>query len=528
MNPSNPPNIGTTAQPPAEGVTTEDRGRAESWPAGNAAARGDSAIPERIGKYRIVECLGRGGQGAVFRAVHPELGRDVVVKWAAGGLAPELHGRLVEEGRILARLDDPGLVRVFDVDSHAGRPFVVFEYVVGQSLAELRRRQRLSPRAAARLVAEIGRVVDYAHRQGVLHRDLKPANVLVDATGRPRVLDFGLAVLAHPWRGGNDADNTVAGTLAYMAPEQAWGLTDRVGPATDVFGLGGILYELLTGSPPHSGASAPALWQAARKCDVVPPRQRSPRVPRTLDRLCQQALARDPDLRFASADQFRRGLLGYLHRPRWIAAAVMTLVLLGVGLAFALTGTQGTSPHAEGELPASAEARPPASAPPTAPVKPAQPPAGWQVYHSKEGGYTVWLPGAPMESSSEVAGATRPRQIRQAILKDLLSGLHFQVNYSDFGDIIFPDAEAALDAARDGAVRKINASSLREERIKLGPHPGRDLRIALPGGKGLVVRARFFLVGQRNYQLLVAGPAKAAEGPAAIQFLESFRLDREY
>ena len=123
---------------------------------------------------------------------------------------------------------------------------------------------------------------------------------------------------------------------------------------------------------------------------------------------------------------------------------------------------------------------------------------------------------------------TRPRQIRQAILKDLLSGLHFQVNYSDFGDIIFPDAEAALDAARDGAVRKINASSIREERINLGPHPGRDLRIALPGGKGLVVRARFFLVGQRNYQLLVAGPAKAAEGPAAIQFLESFRLDREY
>src|SRR5262249_47373861 len=143
--------------------------------------------------------LGCGAQGMVYRAIHPVLGRDVVIKWAATGLTPEAQRHLAEEARILAQLDDPGLIRVFDVDVHDGRPFVVFEYVAGRRLTDFIRPQRPSTRVAARIMAEVARVVDYAHSCGVIHRDLKPSNILVDAAGRPRLLDFGLALLPHSW-----------------------------------------------------------------------------------------------------------------------------------------------------------------------------------------------------------------------------------------------------------------------------------------------------------------------------------------
>jgi predicted Ser/Thr protein kinase len=149
-----------------------------------------------IGKYRLVERLGSGGQGDVFRAIHPTLGRDVVIKLARESLPEFARQKLLDEGKVLARLDDPGLVRVYDVDLHEGRTFVVFEYVAGRSLAERLKQERPSFREAAALVAEIAGTLARLHARGVLHRDLKPANVLIDEAGRPRLLDFGLASLA--------------------------------------------------------------------------------------------------------------------------------------------------------------------------------------------------------------------------------------------------------------------------------------------------------------------------------------------
>src|SRR5262249_51517666 len=152
-----------------------------------------------IGKYRIVERLGAGGQGEVFRAIHPELRCDVTVKWARHDLPADLQQGLLAEGRVLARLDDPGVVRVHDVGTHEGRPFAVFAYVPGRTLAERLREGRLSFREAAALTAALAHTLEKLHRQGVVHRDLKPANILLKSRGRqtgefgmPLLLDFGL------------------------------------------------------------------------------------------------------------------------------------------------------------------------------------------------------------------------------------------------------------------------------------------------------------------------------------------------
>src|SRR5262249_36856058 len=178
------------------------------------------------------------------------------------------------------------------------------------------RHGRPSARAAAALTADLAATLERVHRQGILHRDLKPGNILLDAAGRPRLLDFGLASLRQGWGGINPPEeDAVCGTCPYMAPEQARGEAERVGPPTDVFGLGAVLYQLLTGQPPYAGASAAAVREQARQGRVRPPRQLNPRVPRTLERICRKALAADPGQRYASAAALGRALPRDLRRP---------------------------------------------------------------------------------------------------------------------------------------------------------------------------------------------------------------------
>jgi hypothetical protein len=530
MEPAEPLHQLTTDSPPPSTVNPVDPSAATAVKPGDLpASKDEHAMLDRIGKYRIVERLGSGGQGEIFRAVHPELGRDVVIKWGAAGLPDYVQQRLIEEGRILARLEDPGLVRVFDVDRHQGRPYIVFEYVAGQSLTDVVRRQPMSTHAAARLVAEVARVLDYAHRQGVLHRDLKVSNILVDAAGRPRLLDFGLALLTQPFTGGSAVEYGVTGTLSCMAPEQARGEGDRVGPRTDVFGLGGVLYALLTGRPPYVSSSPRALLELARQGQVAPPRLQNPRTSRALDRLCQRALATEPDHRFASADAFRRELLRYLARPRWVFAFLLgSVAVLGAGIlawCFSRTAPPGSAATTGPELLPPVVTMP-QTVPPT--EKPREPPAGWQVFQSKTGGYTVWLPGTPKETRTEAGSGKGKREMIQVMVNDVLSGLTFLASHADFKDRIFPDAEQALDAARDGAKDAIGAKLVSEQRIRLGDHHGRELRLTVAAAKGVLFRLRIYLVGQRNYQLMVGGPETAVEGPAAEEFFRSFSLLRDH
>jgi serine/threonine-protein kinase len=305
-----------------------------------------------IGKYRVVEHLGSGGQGDVFRAVHPELKRDVVIKWARQPLPAAVHQRLIDEGQILARLDDPGLVRVYDVDVYQGRPFTVLEYVPGRSLAQRLEEGLPEARAAATLVARLALIVARVHQHGVLHCDLKPGNVLLDVASQPRLLDFGLAWTAPLWGEAKRPEDGVRGSYPYMAPEQANGQGGRIGPRTDVFGLGAVLYALLSGRPPYQATDPMALWEQARQGKVVPPRQLNPRVPRALERICLKALAAEPEQRYASAWEFASALHRYMRRRLLAAVLAGTLLLTTAVLGLALghppqTKTQPPPPPAD-------------------------------------------------------------------------------------------------------------------------------------------------------------------------------------
>jgi serine/threonine protein kinase len=281
----------------------------------------------RIGRYLVVESLGAGGQGQVFRVVHPELGKEFVLKLARRSLAADPAGRerLLREARLLAVCDHPNLVQVVDLDFHDGRPFIVMEHVHGLNLEQYAEQRRPGPREIARLVAGLARGVAYIHARGIIHQDIKPKNVLIDADGQPKLIDFGLARLRHAWT--EDATGSTGGTSSYMSPEQALGQEDRIGPWTDVFGLGGVLHYLLTGRPVYPGAGGFAAFQQACKGEHVSPRQVNPRVPRGLERICLKALAPDPEQRSRKADDLERALRGYLRRPWTVAAGVLVLAL---------------------------------------------------------------------------------------------------------------------------------------------------------------------------------------------------------
>lgn len=297
------------------------------------ASSAQTDLPAFIGSYRIVERLGTGAQGDVYRAIHPGLRRDVVVKWSRL-LVSEKHGQmLLAEGRVLAGLDDPGIVRIHDVEIWQNRLLLVFEYLPGQTLADRIRQGLPSQRQAVALVAQIAATLHRAHQRGVVHRDLKPANILLTPEGEPRLLDFGLASLSRPWGQLNELPaGSLAGTLEYMAPEQARGTMDAVGPRADVFGLGAILYHLLTGRPPYQGSDLTKLLQRAQEAKLVPPRQCKPSIPRALERICLKALARSPEDRYDSAAELAAALQAYLRRPRRIAVALATAAAVLVGL----------------------------------------------------------------------------------------------------------------------------------------------------------------------------------------------------
>ncbi len=337
---------------------------------GPPAPRG-AVPPESVPGYEIQGELGRGGMGVVYLAVQKGLKRRVALKMilAGGHAGAQELARFRTEAEAAARLVHPNIVQVYEVGEAAGRPYLALELVEGGSLAQHLTGTPQPPRDAARLIAPLARAMGYAHRHGVVHRDLKPANILIQRTedrgqrtekadsllssvlcplssGIPKISDFGLAKLLDS-EAGPTATEALLGTPNYMAPEQAAGRSKQIGPAADVYSLGAILYECLTGRPPFRGATAIDTLEQVRSQEAVPPRRMQPKVPADLETVCLKCLEKQPHHRYASADDLaddlERFLVGdpVLARPvplwrraaRWARQHPRSAALTAAGLA---------------------------------------------------------------------------------------------------------------------------------------------------------------------------------------------------
>jgi serine/threonine protein kinase len=303
--------------------------------------------------YDVLEELGRGGMGIVYKARDRELGRAVAVKvLRSDGWGGDWETRLRREAEALARVQHPNIVQIFDVSAHQGQPYLVLEYIGGGTLADRLRTGPVPPREAAGLIRAVALAVQAAHEQGVVHRDLKPANVLLadssanpgrEAGGTaptppasrpgfaaiPKVTDFGLA----KWldQGGLSRTGEMIGTPSYMAPEQAAG-NKEVGPAADVYALGAVLYESLTGRPPFQGDTALSVLMQVANTEPVPPCRLRPGVPRDLETICLKCLEKEPPRRYASAaelaDDLGRFLGGQPVRARPVSVIGQSVKLV--------------------------------------------------------------------------------------------------------------------------------------------------------------------------------------------------------
>jgi predicted Ser/Thr protein kinase len=312
---------------------------------GSPSAASLRAVPG----YEVLSELGRGAAGVVYRARQVALNRVVALKMVLAGshAGPDERARFRAEAQAVAQLKHPNIVAVHDIGECDGLPFFSLEFVEGGSLERKLNRTAQRPAEAAALVETLARAMHVAHWQGIVHRDLKPANILLTPDGMPKIADFGLAK-----RLGGDSNHTqsgcVMGTPSFMAPEQAGGRNHDVGPAADVYALGAILYDALTGRPPFKGATVLETLAQVLNDEPVPPSRLQPGIPRDLETICLKCLQKEPRKRYASAlelaNDLRRFLLGEpiqarpMGRPerawRWcrrnpVAASLLLTVVLG-------------------------------------------------------------------------------------------------------------------------------------------------------------------------------------------------------
>lgn len=256
----------------------------------------------RIPGYEILGELGRGGMGVVYKARHLDLKRLVAIKMIVGAdyASTDQIERFRREAEAVARLQHPNIVQIYEVGQREGRPYFSLEYVDGGSLAQKLRGTPMAPAEAARVVETLARAVHAAHQRGIVHRDLKPANVLLTADGTPKIADFGLAKETDA-SSSKTQEGTVVGTPSYMAPEQAGGKVNAVGPAADTYALGAILYETLTGRPPFKGVTSLDTIMQVISLEPAPPSDLQPQVPRDLETICLKCLHKDPARRYANS-----------------------------------------------------------------------------------------------------------------------------------------------------------------------------------------------------------------------------------
>ncbi len=465
------------------------------------------ALPRRrIGRYAIVERLGVGAYGAVFRARDEALDRDVAIKVLRDAVEPgsETLARFEREGRACGRLSHPGIVRIHSVGVHEGQPYIAMELVRGRALDDVIAREgRLKPERAARLFSDVADALAHAHDHGVLHRDVKPANIILDADGRARLTDFGLA-RDETVREELTATGETLGSPAYMSPEQC--VAGPVGPASDIHSVGASLYEALTGRLPFEGASAMAAMMAVIGDQPDPVRAHAPDVPAAIEEVTLRCLAKDPGERFASASALAAALRDAARPTRRVdsapglfaATAAIVAVLLLVGLAMALVGRRGAGfPPAPPGSTAAAAAAAAAGRAPSA-LAPPPPGEGWRLAWRLGAGEgprldppELWTDGGGLEAdpsrawregealSSAFAGKARS-----------LGGGRIAVIYDVLGAASRPEAKKPGLLLRNG-----RPSAIRLQPGRPGPEGGSSTRLAVDNDVDVV----FIRVGRARW-----------------------------
>lgn len=282
--------------------------------------------PPRLGDYELLEEIARGGMGVVYRARQISLDRTVALKVVLHGSfsSPESVRRFCTEAAVVAGLRHPNIVAIHEVGQTETEHFFSMDYIEGNNLGEVAREQPWAARRAAQCLKTIAEAVHYAHQRGVLHRDLKPSNVLLDAFGEPHITDFGLAKVL-----GTDTELTLTGQVlgspSYIAPEQAAGKLDEVGPGSDIYSLGAVLYQLLTGRPPFQGETLPEILLQVRDEEPVLPRRLNPSVPADLQTICLKCLQKEPARRYPTAQELAEDLARFLAQEPIRARPVFPL-----------------------------------------------------------------------------------------------------------------------------------------------------------------------------------------------------------
>ena len=272
------------------------------------------AVGQRFGEYELLTEIARGGMGVVYRARQTTLDRVVALKMILAGRLANADEvlRFRTEAEAAGRLQHPNIVAVHDVGDSNGQHYFTMEYIEGTSLDQRLAQGPLPGKVAARYVRILARAVQYAHTQGILHRDLKPSNILIDVDDEPHITDFGLAKRLGPGSSGQTRTGAVLGTPSYMSPEQAQGKSNELGPASDVYSLGAILYELVTGRPPFRAETPLDTVMQVIGHHPVPPRLLNPKIGHDIETICLKCLEKDPSSRYVSAEALEEDLQRYL------------------------------------------------------------------------------------------------------------------------------------------------------------------------------------------------------------------------
>ncbi len=296
------PDVSVVPQERDDPGTVDEASRDQANAAHSKQAVSAATMLGELGDYELLEEIGRGAQGVVFRARQKSLNRGVALKVISlGQWASKAHlKRFRREAEAAASLDHPSIVPIYEVGERDGQCYFSMKFVEGGQLDEVVRQAPMSVRQAAELIVKVARTVHYAHEHGILHRDIKPGNILLDAKGEPHLTDFGLARLVESESSVTQTLD-VLGTPSYMAPEQAVGNNAAVSSTTDVYGLGAVLYQLLTGHPPFAGGTTYETIKLLEDTEPRSPRLWNPKIDRDLSTICLKCLEKDPKRRYSSA-----------------------------------------------------------------------------------------------------------------------------------------------------------------------------------------------------------------------------------